>query len=119
MRAIESDEFKVVDSTDKTKQGAFNVSGVSSGTRRVYTLPNADTTLVGTGTIDTLTGKSISLGTNTITSTFAQLNTAVTDADLARTDAANTFTGVQTMTSPVLTTPSIASIKGTITADTD
>lgn len=30
LRAIESDEFKVVDSTDKTKQAAFVVSGISS-----------------------------------------------------------------------------------------
>jgi hypothetical protein len=38
----------------------------------------------------------------------------VTDANLARTDAANTFTGVQTMTSPALTTPAITgSITGT------
>jgi len=98
IRAIESDEFKVVDSTDKTKQAAFVVSGITSGTKRQYTLPNLDTTLVGLTTTDTLTNKSISLGTNTIISTFAQLNTAVTDADLARTDAANTFTGTQTIT---------------------
>lgn len=45
-------------------------------------------------------------GTNTgdqtsivgITGTFTQFNTAVTDAELARTDAANTFTGTQTIT---------------------
>lgn len=97
LRAIESDEFKVVDSTDKTKQAAFVVSGISSWTKRQFTLPNADTTLIGTTTTDTLTNKSISLGTNTVTSTFAQLNTAVTDANLARTDAWNTFTGTQVL----------------------
>lgn len=98
LKAFPSDEFKVTDATDKTKQITFGVSGVSAGTKRTLTVPNADTTLVGTGTTDTLTNKSISLGTNTVTSTFAQLNTAVTDADLARTDAANTFTGTQTIT---------------------
>lgn len=51
-----------------------------------------------------LTNKSVALGTNTITGTLAELNTAITDADIARTDAANTFTGVQTMTSPSFTT---------------
>jgi len=30
MRAIESDEFKIVDSTNKTKQAAFNVSNISA-----------------------------------------------------------------------------------------
>lgn len=44
-----------------------------------------------------------------ITGTLANFNAAVIDADLARTDAANTFTWAQ----------SIASIKGTLTADTD
>ena len=58
----------------------------------------------------TLTNKTIALGSNTVSGTLAQFNTAVTDADLARTDAANTFTGVQTMTSPALTTPVITGI---------
>ena len=44
----------------------------------------------------TLTNKTIALGSNTVSGTFAQFNTAVTDAELARTDAANTFTGTQT-----------------------
>ncbi len=42
-------------------------------------------------------------GTDSTTMTFP-----TTSATIARTDAANTFTGVQTMTSPALTTPAIA-----------
>ena len=45
---------------------------------------------------ETLTNKTVALGSNTVSGTFAQFNTAVTDAELARTDAANTFTGTQT-----------------------
>jgi hypothetical protein len=41
-------------------------------------------------------------GTDATTMTFPS-----TSATIARTDAANTFTGVQTMTSPVLTTPDL------------
>ena len=49
---------------------------------RVITFPDATTTVVGTDTTNTLTNKSISLGSNTVTTTLAQLNTAVSDADL-------------------------------------
>jgi hypothetical protein len=60
-------------------------------------------------------------GTNTgdqtsivgITGTLAQFNTAVTDANLARTDAANTFTGVQTFSTPIAAT-SVATMTSTV-----
>lgn len=68
---------------------------------RTYSLKDASWTIAFTSDI---TG--INSGTNTgdqtiivgITGTLAQFNTAVTDADLARTDAANTFTGTQNIT---------------------
>jgi hypothetical protein len=55
-------------------------------------------------------------GTNTgdqtsivgITGTLAQFNTAVTDANLARTDAANTFVGTQTMDGIIITGTGVA-----------
>ena len=63
-------------------------------------------TNLGLGTLATQSGtfSGTSSGTNTgdqnsivgITGTFAQFNTAVTDADLARTSGTNTFTGTQT-----------------------
>jgi len=53
-----------------------------------------------TGT-QTLTNKSISLGSNTVTSTLAQLNTAISDADVA------TLAGTETLTNKTLTSPVI------------
>jgi hypothetical protein len=50
---------------------------------------------------ETLTNKSISLATNTVTSTLAELNAAVSDADVA------TLAGTETLTNKTLTTPTI------------
>ena len=62
----------------------------------------------------TLTNKSISLGSNTVTSTLAQLNTAISDADVA------SLAGTETLTNKTLTAPIISSISntGTITLPT-
>jgi hypothetical protein len=84
-------------------------SATASGT---LTLPSATDTLVGKATTDTLTNKSISLTTNTITATSAELATAISD---------ETGTGLLVFgTSPTLTTPVISSITntGTLTLPT-
>lgn len=54
----------------------------------------------------TLTNKSIALGSNTVTGTIAQFNTAVTDADFATVAGSETLTN-KTLTSPALTAPVI------------
>ena len=51
----------------------------------------------------TLTNKSISFTTNTITGTFAELNTAVTDHDLVSLTSTSTLTN-KTLTSPAINT---------------
>jgi hypothetical protein len=56
---------------------------------------------------ETLTNKSISLASNTVTSTLAQLNTAISDADVATIAGTETLTN-KTLTSPVLTAPTIS-----------
>jgi hypothetical protein len=50
---------------------------------------------------ETFTNKSISLGSNTVTSTLAELNTAVSDADVA------SLAGTETLTNKTLTSPKI------------
>ena len=50
---------------------------------------------------ETFTNKSISLGSNTVTSTLAQLNSAVSDADVA------SLAGTETLTNKTLTSPKI------------
>ena len=79
---------------------------------RTITLPNATGTIVLKDSTDTLTNKSISLATNTVTSTLAQLNTAISDADVASLAGTETLTN-KTLTSPTLTTPNIGVASGT------
>jgi hypothetical protein len=68
---------------------------------RTITLPDETGQVVLRATTDTLTNKSIALGSNTVTSTLAQLNTAISDADVA------TLAGSETLTNKTLTTPTI------------
>ena len=59
----------IIDNTDNTKKCQFNLSNISSGSTRTYTVPNQNTTLVGNNTTDTLTNKNLTGTTNTIEAT--------------------------------------------------
>jgi hypothetical protein len=59
---------------------------------RTITFQDATGTVVLRDSTDTLTNKSISLGSNTVTSTLAQLNTAISDADVASLAGSETLT---------------------------
>lgn len=87
-------------------------SPTASGT---LTLPATTDTLVGKATTDVLSNKSIALGSNTVTGTIAQFNTAVTDADFATLAGSETLTN-KILTSPTLTTPALGTpASGTLT----
>jgi hypothetical protein len=60
--------------------------------------------VVTTSSTDTITNKSISLATNTVTATLAELNTAVSDADVA------SIAGSETLTNKTLTAPKFADL---------
>jgi hypothetical protein len=75
---------------------------------RTITFPDSTGTVALTSDItvtasstNTFSNKSISLGSNTVTSTLAELNTAISDADVA------TLAGTETLTNKTLTTPTI------------
>ena len=55
-----------------------------------------------TATAQTLTNKTIALGSNTVSGTFAEFNSAVTDHDLVSLTSTSTLTN-KTLTSPVIT----------------
>jgi hypothetical protein len=67
---------------------------------------------VSASSTNTFTNKSIALGTNTVTGTLAEFNTAVTDADFVSLAGTETLTN-KTLTSPTLTTPDIGAATAT------
>ena len=69
---------------------------------RTHTLPNASGTVILADTTDTLTNKTISLGSNTISGTLAQFNSALSDDSFA------SLTGSETLTNKTFTSPTIS-----------
>ncbi len=56
---VKAANLTIQDGSDATKQAQFVASGITAGQTRSYTLPDASTTLVGTGTTQTLTAKTL------------------------------------------------------------
>ena len=69
---------------------------------RTHTLPNASGTIILADTTDTLTNKTISLGSNTISGSLAEFNSALSGDDFA------TLTGTETLTNKTFTSPTIS-----------
>jgi len=85
---------------------------------RTITVPNATDTLVGRATTDTLTNKSIDLGTNTLTGSASEWNTALQGDSFATLTGTETLTN-KTLTSPTINTPTITNVTATNLALTD
>jgi len=81
-------------SVDATKQFRFEADGITTATTRVYTMPDADTTLVGTDFAQTLTNKTLSDSTTFI----------VDNADVTK-RATFECSGITTATTRTITIP--------------
>lgn len=123
LNAIDSD-FIIDDNADLTKQFRFEASGITTGTLRVLTVPDANTTLVGTDVTQTLTNKTltspvigtiVNTGTLTLpTSTDTLVGRATTDTLTNKTLTAPAINN-GTMTGTTLTSTSISGSTNTIT----
>lgn len=78
----------IQDNADNSKQVQFQASGVSTGTTTILTIPNGNTTLVGTGATQTLTNK-------TLTSPTINTPTMVYTAEAAVASSGTTDIGGQ------------------------
>lgn len=94
----------IQDDVDTTKQAKLQLSSISASTTRTLTVPDADLTIVGTATTQTLTNKTIDLASNTLTGTTAQFNTALSDNDFA------TLAGTEILSNKTLTAPKFADL---------
>lgn len=109
-----------VESVSVTTANGVSGSVLNPTTTPAITLTLGAITPTSVAAVGSVTGSNLS-GTNTgdqtsivgITGTLAQFNTAVTDAELARTDAAQTFTGAQTFLTPIEAS-SIATMTATV-----
>ena len=84
-----------------------NLTTIDPTADRTVSIPNATGTIVLKDTTDTLTNKSIDLGSNTLTGSLAEFNSALQSESFVGLAAAQTLTN-KTLTSPTINTPTIA-----------
>lgn len=73
----------IVDDGDATKRFQFQVSGVTTATTRTLTVPDGNSTIATTSLAQTLTNKTISSASNTITIPINDLSDVTTTAPVA------------------------------------
>lgn len=92
---LEDNTASIVDDSDNTKQLKFDVSGISTSTTRTVTIPNSDTTLVGTGISQTLTSKTMDADSNTITNIDNNEIKAAAGIDKSKISSTGTWTAAE------------------------
>jgi hypothetical protein len=111
---VTDSDFTVQDGADNSKKFQFQASGITPSTTRTFTMPDANTTLVGIDVTQTLTNKTL---------TAPVIATIVNTGTLTLPTSTDTLVGratTDTLTNKTLTAPVIATIvnTGTLTLPT-
>lgn len=108
-------QLSIVDNSDTSKQINFELSGITTATARVLTVPDANTTIVGTDTTQTLTNKTLTSPTITVNDAALTIRDNVDTTKLLQFQAS----GITTGTTRTLTVPDAnTTVVGTDTAQT-
>lgn len=110
---IKDTNLTVQDDGDTSKQFKFQASGISTATTRTYTVPDANTTLVGTDATQTLTNKTLT--GNTAVNLISGSGTLTLNTSGTVTVPNTTDTLVGKATTDTLTNKSISGSTNTIT----
>ena len=103
--------------TNKTLTSPI-IAAIKPSASNCWALPDSNDTFVGKATTDTLTNKSVNLANNTLTTTIALLNTAVSDESVVARDTTDTLTNKSISLTTNTVTGTIAELNTAVSDET-
>jgi len=94
------------------------IAAIKPSASNSWSLPDSNDTFVGKATTDTFTNKSVDLTNNTLTTTIAQLNTAVSDETVVARDTTDTLTNKSISLTDNTVTGTIAELNTAVSDET-